>query len=447
MAGEIPFDCTQRHHTMIIPLHHGDSTSNAGLFGAHRLQPINATITPAEAAYRIWDVIVVGAGPAGSIAARQTALLGSSVLLVDRASFPRSKVCGSCLNGNALATLDSLGLDHITEANGAVPLRQFQLSVRNRTASVQIPTGVSLSRLRFDAALLRTAIDAGAQFLPDTSIAVERDAKQSGEYRSVTARCGRRQSLFRARVVITADGLGARRVDAEDPTRSQIIDRYSRIGAGVTLEMIDVPDWCKPGVLFMCCGRGGYVGLVVLEDGRLDVAAALDTLSLLSVETDKNQSRLGILSTRIIVESGLPRIDALEYAPWRGTTQLTRRPKRVADYRMFVIGDAAGYVEPFTGEGMAWALASGAAVAPIAQKASRQWEVAYVDRWCKCHARLIGRRQRLCRILAQLLRHRGLVRLVVSAMNIAPAIARPILNQLNAPTPGCTTNQRLPAFT
>ncbi len=436
---------------MIIPLDDGDSTSSAGLFAAQKLQPINATITPAEAAYRIWDVIVVGAGPAGSIAARQTALLGSSVLLVDRASFPRSKVCGSCLNGNALATLDSLGLDHITEANGAVPLRQFQLSVRNRTASVQIPTGVSLSRLRFDAALLRTAIDAGAQFLPDTNIAVERDAAQNGEYRSVTTRCGGRQSLLRARVVIAADGLGARRVDAEDPTRCQIIDGNSRIGAGVTLELINVPDWCKPGVVFMCCGRGGYVGLVVLEDGRLDVAAALDapldTVSLLSVEMDKNQSRLGILATRIIVESGLPRIDALEYAPWRGTARLTRRPKRVADYRMFVIGDAAGYVEPLTGEGIAWALASGAAVPPIAQKASRQWEPAYVDRWCRCHARLIGRRQRLCRILAQLLRHRGLVRLVVSAMNIAPAVARPILNQLNAPTPSFTTNQRLPEFT
>jgi len=431
---------------MIIPLHHGDSTSNRGLFGAHKLQPINATITPAEAADRIWDVIVVGAGPAGSIAARQTALLGSSVLLVDRASFPRSKVCGSCLNGNVLATLDSLGLDYITEANGAVPLRQFQLSVRNRTASVQIPTGASLSRIRFDAALLRTAIDAGAQFLPDTNIAVERDAAQDREYRSVTARCGRRQSLLRARVVIAAYGLGARRVDAEDPTRSQIIDGYSRIGAGVTLEVIDVPDWCKPGVVFMCCGRGGYVGLVVLEDGRLDVAAALDPALLSPVETDKNQSRLGILAARIIAESGSPRIDALEYAPWRGTARLTRWPRRVGDHRMFLIGDAAGYVEPFTGEGMAWALASGAAVAPIVHKASRQWEPAYVDHWCKLHARLIGRRQGLCRISAQLLRHPGLVRLVVLAMNIAPVVARPILNQLNAPTPDHTTNRRLPEF-
>ncbi|MCH8822726.1 MAG: NAD(P)/FAD-dependent oxidoreductase [Planctomycetes bacterium] len=428
---------------MITPLHHGDSNFNAGLLTAHKLQPINTTITLSDA-NRIWDVIVVGAGPGGSVAARQLALLGSSVLLVDRASFPRSKVCGSCLNGNALATLDSLGLGHLIAANGAVPLRKFQLSVRKRTASLQIPTGVALSRIRLDVALVNAAIDAGAQFLPETNIVVEQNLTRNKKYRYVTARCGSGQSLLKARIVVAADGLGARRVDPKDPTRSQIIDRHSRVGAGVMLEKIHVPDWCKPGVVFMCCGKGGYVGLVVLEDGRLDVAAALDPMSLLSLETEKNQSRPGILATSIIVESGLPRIDNLVYAPWRGTTQLTRRPKQVADHRMFVIGDAAGYVEPFTGEGIAWALATGAAVAPLAHKASQQWQPAFVDYWCKSHAGLIGRRQRICRLMGQLLRHPGLVGLAVSAINIAPAIARPIFNQLNATTLDCTTNRRLP---
>lgn len=429
---------------MIITLHHSVSTSNAGPLTEHKPQPINATVSIEDAANRIWDVIVVGAGPSGSIAARQIAMLGSSVLLVDRASFPRSKVCGSCLNGNALATLDSLGLGRLIAANGAVPLRKFQLSVQGRTASLQMPNGVSLSRFRLDEALVNAAINVGAQFLPKTNIVVERYVAQNGKYRHAIARCGHKQSLLKACIVVAADGLGACRVDPEDPTRSQIIDRCSRIGAGVALEKIHVPDWCKPGVVHMCCGKGGYVGLVILEDGRVDVAAALDPTSLLSVESDKNQSRLGILSTRIIADSGWPQIDALVYAPWRGTARLTRRPKRVADHRMFVIGDAAGYVEPFTGEGIAWALASGAAIAPFAHKASRQWEAAYVDHWCKFHADLIGRRQRICRLMGQLLRHPGLVGLAVSAINIAPAVARPIFNQLNATTLDYTTNRRPP---
>ena len=429
---------------MIITLHHGVSTSNAGPLTEHKPQPINATVTLADAANRIWDVIVVGAGPGGTIAARQLALLGSSVLLVDRAAFPRSKVCGSCLNGNALATLNSLGLGHLIAANGAVPLRKFQLSVRSRTASLQIPTGVALSRFRLDAALVNAAIDAGAQFLPETNIVVEQDLTLNGKYRHVIARCAPGKSQLQSRIVVAADGLGAHRVDPKDPTRSQIIDRHSRIGAGVILEKIHVPDWCKPGVVFMCCGKGGYVGLVVLEDGRLDVAAALDSLSLLGVENVKNQSRPGILATRIITESGLPRIDALVYAPWRGTARLTSRPRRVADHRMFVIGDAAGYVEPFTGEGIAWAMASGAAIAPFAHKSSLQWQPAYVDHWCKFHACLIGRRQRICRLVRQLLRHPSLVGLAVSVMNIAPSVARPIFNQLNAPTLDYATDRRIP---
>ena len=57
-----------------------------------------------------YDVVVIGAGPAGSVAAYRAATLGASVLLVDKASFPRVKVCGCCINARALAVFDRLGL-------------------------------------------------------------------------------------------------------------------------------------------------------------------------------------------------------------------------------------------------------------------------------------------------------------------------------------------------
>jgi flavin-dependent dehydrogenase len=57
-----------------------------------------------------WEVVVIGAGPAGSIAARECAKQGLRTLLVDKAAFPRPKVCGCCLNANAMATLERLGL-------------------------------------------------------------------------------------------------------------------------------------------------------------------------------------------------------------------------------------------------------------------------------------------------------------------------------------------------
>jgi flavin-dependent dehydrogenase len=59
---------------------------------------LDPTLAPESAAGRLWDVVVVGAGPAGAMAARELARRGAGVLLVDRAQFPRYKVCGGCLN-------------------------------------------------------------------------------------------------------------------------------------------------------------------------------------------------------------------------------------------------------------------------------------------------------------------------------------------------------------
>ena len=69
---------------------------------------VPATITAAAAAGRVWDVLVIGAGPAGAVAAREVARRGARVLLADRSAFPRGKVCGCCLNGSALAGMSTV---------------------------------------------------------------------------------------------------------------------------------------------------------------------------------------------------------------------------------------------------------------------------------------------------------------------------------------------------
>ena len=74
----------------------------------------------------VWDAVVIGAGPAGALTARELARLGLRVLLVDRAKFPRNKVCGCCLNGAALAALRELGLGSIADAG--VPLTDMKLA-------------------------------------------------------------------------------------------------------------------------------------------------------------------------------------------------------------------------------------------------------------------------------------------------------------------------------
>ncbi|HUR53435.1 MAG TPA: hypothetical protein VMZ71_04865, partial [Gemmataceae bacterium] len=108
-------------------------------------------------------------------------------------------------------------------------------------------------------------------------------------------------------------------------------------------------------------------------------------------------------------------------------------PDAIAGVRWFAVGDAAGYVEPFTGEGMAWAIASAAALAPIAARAASQWDATFIREWERTHARVVGGRQRVCRVVARVLRHPVVTQFVVRALNVFPVLSRPVVSLLNRP--------------
>ncbi len=382
-----------------------------------------ATLTLAEAAERTWGAVVVGAGPAGAAAARELARRSVAVLLVDRASFPRGKVCGCCLNGRAAAVLRAIGLGALAADCRAVRLESIRLAAGGRAATVPLIGGAALSREAFDAALVEAAVAAGAAFLPETRAILPDPHPKRGlsDIRPLLLEQGERRAEASARVVLAADGLGGSflaRAGAAAPAEAG-----ARIGAGATTA--EAPDFYRPGVVYMACGAGGYTGLVRLEDGRLDVAAAFDAAWL------RAAGGPGRAAAQMVREAGWPAAGRLEELPWRGTPALTRRPRRVAAERLFVVGDAAGYVEPFTGEGMAWALASGTAVAPVAAQAVERWRPELVHWWTDLHRRVVGRRQAVCRAAAAVLRRPWLTRLVVRLLVHAPALAGPVIRRLN----------------
>jgi 2-polyprenyl-6-methoxyphenol hydroxylase-like FAD-dependent oxidoreductase len=201
----------------------------------------------------------------------------------------------------------------------------------------------------------------------------------------------------------------------------------SRLGAGVVVERY--PEFYRSPRVFMACGRGGYVGLVRVEDGRLNLATALDP------DFVKTSGGVGPATTRILDEAGFPAIPELDAAPWHGTPLLTRSSGLPAGERIFLLGDAAGYVEPFTGEGIAWALACGRGVAPLALRAIRQWDDSLIVRWASVHRRMVTRRQWVIRLLAQMLRRPLLARLIVRSLARLPALASPFVRYLNAIAP------------
>jgi flavin-dependent dehydrogenase len=321
------------------------------------------------------------------------------VRLVDKAQFPRPKVCGCCVNAAAVSTLRRLGLGHVLV--DGVPLREVRIAAGRRAARVRLPGGVALSREAFDAALVAEAVKAGAEFRPGVVAKLD-------------------DSLIESRVVIVASGLAGGDAPAE---------AGSRIGAGVAVPADAVPPFFAPGTIYMATARGGYVGLVRVEDGRLDVAAAFD------VEFVRAEGGPGPAAEAVLGEVGWPGVPGLAELPWKGTPALTRRAKSLAGERWFAVGDAAGYVEPFTGEGMAWAVMSAAAVAPLAARAVQGWEPSLARQWAAAHRRVVGRRQRVCRVVSRVLRSPALTTLAVRALSVLPVLSRPVVASLNRPSP------------
>jgi len=311
----------------------------------------------------VWDLAVVGAGPAGALTARLAAMAGLSTLLVDRRDFPRWKVCGACLNAAGVEVLRSAGLGRILEQSGALPIHGLRLSGWGGHAVVPLHGGVVLSRRALDLALVEAAAAAGAVLR--RGAAADLGTAPSG-VRILEVRDATGQERICARVVVDASGLGGlpRRGSPGPLTRPT---DAARVGVGAVL---DAPsESCEAGWIRMFAGRGGYVGMVRQEDGTLDVAAALNRAWI------RSHAGPGEAVAALVQEAGgrPPEGDVLD--GWQGTPALD-------------------------GEGLAWALAGAALLAPLVVEGAGRWGPALSRRWIAQHRAVLVRRQRWCRTVA-----------------------------------------------
>lgn len=385
------------------------------------MSAVPATVSMAEVNRFRWDVVVIGAGPAGALAARECARQGVSVLLIDKASFPRYKVCGCCINRRALDALGRVGLGQLVADAGGGSLHSFDVAVDGRRADLPLPEYRALSRAQFDAALVREAVLAGAQFLPETSAIL---AGVSADARSIQLKAGETATEVSARVALIASGLAGRLLANDDVAYA--VDARSRVGAGA-LGVVAESDYAE-GVIYMAVGKRGYVGLCRVEGGQADLGAALDASFVREV------GGLSLAAAYIIDEAGLTVPDGIHELGWRGTPALTRTPSRLSAHRALVLGDAAGYVEPFTGEGIGWALASAVAVAPIACRGVQDFSSRTERAWVREHRDIVRRRQLFCRVVAATLRRPRATRAIVAAVSMFPSMGHVMLGHVNAVT-------------
>lgn len=386
---------------------------------------LKPTLTLDDAATSTWDVIILGAGLAGSATAHSINRQGLSVLLVDKAHFPRSKVCGCCINTAAIDSLRAMGLDDLLSIHGAVPLTHVQLMARRRAARIKATLGVSLSRKALDAGIIRRAMQGGTAFLPGVSAQVE---AMDHDARRVTLRCDDRLVCARARIVIVADGLGGRSLETSRSLHAKV-DAHSHMGIATIIDGRSAisSEFCGNHTVMMACGKAGYVGMVRLEDGSLNIASALSPSFI------KSQGGTAQAVRTTLAETGLEAPPPLDDATWMGTPLLTRQRSVPAAQRLFVLGDAAGYVEPITGEGMAWALSGARLLAPLAAQAAHAWDDSMASQWAQLHRAMIGKRQWSCRLVSSILRRPLLTGWMLAAARLWPRMAGRTIERMHAP--------------
>jgi geranylgeranyl reductase family protein len=276
-----------------------------------------------------YDAIVVGAGPAGSTTAYRLAQGGASVLLLDRARFPRDKPCGGGLTGRALRLLP-FPVDSVVE--DATATFEFRLRYRHGfERRSDGPLAVMTQRSRLDAYLAERAAAAGAEFRDGVRVdAVEATA------RGVSVRAGGR--TIEADAVIGADG--ANGVTARALALAREVEHGVALEGNVTHGVASRERFAGRMVLEFGVVPGGY-GWVFPKGDHVNVGVG---------GWESEGPRLRELLRRVAEAHGLA---GEPLANLRGHRLPLRRPdSQLARGRAALVGDAAGLVDPLTGDGM-----------------------------------------------------------------------------------------------
>ncbi|WP_189113388.1 geranylgeranyl reductase family protein [Pilimelia terevasa] len=329
----------------------------------------------AAAAYDA-DVIVVGAGPGGSAAAYHLAVHGAKVLLLEKTHFPREKVCGDGLTPRSVQQLIRMGID--TRAEGWVPNRGLRVIGGGLRLELDWPElasypdyGLCRTRMDFDDILARQAVAAGATLR--TGINVQAPLLDGdGRVVGVTADGDGAEPLtFRAPLVIAADGVSGRLALAlgldkrDDRPIGVAVRQYIRSAARTHDDYLE--SWLElrsgeagEGVLLP-----GYGWLFGLGDGRVNVG-----LGVLNSSTAFGKTNYRHLLRDWL--AGTPQEWGLaDPANADGKVLGAALPmgfNRTPHYTrgMLLVGDSGGMVNPFNGEGIAYAMESGEVAAEMA---------------------------------------------------------------------------------
>ena len=386
----------------------------------------------------------MGAGPAGAVAGLVLARAGARVRLVDRAAFPRDKLCGDTVNPGTLARLRQLGVGDAIERRGVRVGGMLVTGEHGAAIEGRYPDGLfgrAILRRDLDWMLLQEAVRAGCEFEPCVSV---RDAMVdtiSSAPAVIGARIGQNGSTreLRARVTIAADGrhstiafgLGLAR-HPESPRRwaigayfEQVVLQSDCSQTAVRLQS-DCSTTRQAGVLGeMHIRRGRYIGVAPLPDGMTNVCLVRP-----SHPADADLRDAAALLTRELARDPLLRdrftgVRMIAPPVILGPLAVDVQPAAIDG--LLLAGDAAGFIDPMTGDGLRFAIRGGELAASAALDA-------LAHGWRDVHPRLAARRRRefggkwrFNRVLRALVSSARALGAATVGARIAPGVLRAVI--------------------
>jgi geranylgeranyl reductase family protein len=268
-----------------------------------------------------FDAIIVGAGPAGSTCAYRLATAGASVLLLDRARFPRDKPCGGAVTARALRELP-VEIDDVVER----VVSRFELRLRHRrgfSRAATVPLAYMTQRCRLDSYLLARAVDAGAELRDGTAASEIRQEGVDGDSAAVVIGADGANGICRRALACAPQHRHAAALEGNFPHDDASVRRYTQ---RLVLEFGTIPGgygWIFPKGDHLNVGVGGWKSEAPnlrRHLARLCEAHGLELAALVDVRG--------------------------HHLPFR------TRGAALADDRIALIGDAAGLADPLSGDGI-----------------------------------------------------------------------------------------------
>ena len=315
-----------------------------------------------------YDVIIAGGGPAGSSAAIQLVAKGARVLLVEEKKFPRAKLCGEFISPECLTHFKRLGVfDRMTSAGGAALTETVFYSGRGRSVAVPSAwfgtgaTALGLSRSEMDHVLLQRAREAGVSVLEQTHASglIHEEGLVRGIRVKSDAGTGDYRSLLTIDATGRVRGLARHAIEGDDRSAPQVSQRPKGtkrpfVAFKVHLENTRAAD----GACEIYSYRGGYGGLSSVEGGASNLCFIVSAHEVRRHGSDPEMVMHEVLMKN--PRAGYTLRNARATPPWLSVALDTFGARAPAPARgLLSVGDAAAFIDPFTGSGMLMALESG----------------------------------------------------------------------------------------